>query len=95
MLPEFISEGFAELSGMTLQQVYDVYSNDATAGVHPEDVGYAINRLREHLNNNLDTCETIYRLRKGDRQLYLGQKTILRWSWALMANRLFMPFTMM
>lgn len=31
MLPEFISEGFAELSGMTLQQVYDVYSNDATA----------------------------------------------------------------
>lgn len=66
MLPEFISEGFAELSGMTLQQVYDVYSNDATAGVHPEDVGYAINRLREHLNNNLDTCETIYRLRKGD-----------------------------
>lgn len=66
MLPEFISEGFAEMTGMTITEARALYENDATAGVHPEDVPYALATLQEHLKENLDTCESIYRLRKGD-----------------------------
>lgn len=66
MLPEFISEGFAKMTGMTLPEAYDLYRNDATAGVHPDDLEYALSRLHQHLNENIPTCESIYRLRKGD-----------------------------
>lgn len=66
MMPEYISESFAAMTGMTLEEAYDLYRRDATAGVHPDDIDHTISILRQRLNNNLDTCESIYRLRKGD-----------------------------
>ena len=66
MLPEYISEGFAAMTGMSTDEAYALYKNDATAGVHPDDLDYIIDRLNQHLKNHLDTCESIYRLRKKD-----------------------------
>ena len=66
MLPEYISEGFAAMTGMSTDEAYALYKNDATAGVHPDDLDYIIGRLNQHLKNHLDTCESIYRLRKKD-----------------------------
>ncbi|WP_455654596.1 PAS domain-containing hybrid sensor histidine kinase/response regulator [Phascolarctobacterium sp.] len=66
MLPEYISDGFAAMTGMSLTEAYALYKDDAMAGVHPDDVHYCLNRLRHHLNKHLDTCESIYRLRKKD-----------------------------
>ena len=37
IVPEFISDGFAAMTGMTLEQAYALYGSDAGAGVHPED----------------------------------------------------------
>ena len=66
MLPEYISEGFAAMTGMSNDEAYALYKNDATAGVHPDDLDYIIGRLNQHLKKHLDTCESIYRLRKKD-----------------------------
>lgn len=66
MLPEYISEGFAAMTGMSTDEAYALYKNDATAGVHPNDLDYIIGRLNQHLKKHLDTCESIYRLRKKD-----------------------------
>ena len=66
MLPEYISEGFAAMTGMSTDEAYALYKNDATAGVHPDDLDYIIGRLNQHLKKHLDTCESIYRLRKTD-----------------------------
>lgn len=66
MLPEYISEGFAAMTGMSTDEAYALYKNDATAGVHPDDLDYIIGRLNQHLKKHLDTCENIYRLRKKD-----------------------------
>lgn len=66
MLPEYISEGFAAMTGMSTDEAYALYKNDATAGVHPDDLDYIIGRLNPHLKKHLDTCESIYRLRKKD-----------------------------
>lgn len=66
MLPEYISEGFAAMAGMSTDEAYALYKNDATAGVHPDDLDYIIGRLNQHLKKHLDTCESIYRLRKKD-----------------------------
>lgn len=37
--PEFFSEGFAALSGMTRQEAEEMYGQDAMSGVHPDDRG--------------------------------------------------------
>ena len=66
MLPEYISEGFAAMTGMSTDEAYALYKNDATAGVHPDDLDCIIGRLNQHLKKHLDTCESIYRLRKKD-----------------------------
>ena len=66
MLPEYISEGFAAMTGMSTDEAYALYKNDATAGVHPDDLDYIIGRLNQHLKKHLDTCESIYRLRRKD-----------------------------
>lgn len=66
MLPEYISEGFAAMTDMSTDEAYALYKNDATAGVHPDDLDYIIGRLNQHLKKHLDTCESIYRLRKKD-----------------------------
>ena len=66
MLPEYISEGFAAMTGMSTDEAYALYKNDATAGIHPDDLDYIIGRLNQHLKKHLDTCESIYRLRKKD-----------------------------
>ena len=66
MLPEYLSEGFAAMTGMSTDEAYALYKNDATAGVHPDDLDYIIGRLNQHLKKHLDTCESIYRLRKKD-----------------------------
>lgn len=66
MLPEYISEGFAAMTGMSTDEAYALYKNDATAGLHPDDLDYIIGRLNQHLKKHLDTCESIYRLRKKD-----------------------------
>lgn len=66
MLPEYISDGFAAMTCMSTVEAYALYKNDATAGVHPDDLDYIIGRLNQHLKKHLDTCESIYRLRKKD-----------------------------
>ncbi len=66
LVPEFISDGFAAMTGMTLEQVHALYGHDAGAGVHPDDAGYALSRIRRQMDTGLDSCETVYRLRKGE-----------------------------
>lgn len=75
IVPEFISDGFAAMTGMTLEQAYALYGSDAGAGVHPEDVDYVLARIRGQVETGLDSCETVYRLRKGE-QDYIWVKNI-------------------
>ena len=75
IVPEFISDGFAAMTGMTLEQAYALYGSDAGAGVHPEDADYVLARIRGLVETGLDSCETVYRLRKGE-QSYIWVKNI-------------------
>ena len=66
MMPEYISDGFAELSGMPLDEVWRICEKDAMAGVHPEDRARVNERMAEYIRNDENYCEMAYRLRKGD-----------------------------
>ena len=73
MVPEFLSDGFAEMVEMSPEAAWELYQKDALAGVHPEDR----ERLKEQLNRCIserqEHYEIVYRLRKG-KQGYLWVK---------------------
>lgn len=62
--PEYLSDGFAEMLGMSHESAWKMYRENALSGVHPDD--------REYVRENLDQCikerreryELQYRLRK-------------------------------
>ena len=66
MAPEFLSEGFAALTGMTLKDAWDLYRDDAMAGVHPEDKETVNLRMAEYVSSGESQYELVYRLKKGD-----------------------------
>ncbi len=66
MKPEYISDGFAELSGMPLDRVWQICKEDVMAGVHPEDRKKVGERMAEYIRNDENYCEMVYRLRRGD-----------------------------
>lgn len=65
-VPEFISNGFAAMTHMTVQEAFDLYSKDILAGVHPDDIKILHEKLRELLTEGADQCELIGRMKLGD-----------------------------
>lgn len=65
-IPEFISEGFASLCGMTPEEMRELYEHDAMAGVHPEDRLRLSKELQEYIQAQNECGEFIYRLVRAD-----------------------------
>lgn len=63
-VPEYISEGFAEMTGMAMEEVWRLYQEDALTGVHPDDREYVHRRLNTYIASGENHCEMVYRLRK-------------------------------
>ncbi|WP_418703973.1 PAS domain-containing protein [Anaerotruncus massiliensis (ex Liu et al. 2021)] len=66
MIPEFLSDGFAAMTGMTQEAAWELYRRDAMAGVHPDDREAVAARMAEFIGGGESSCELIYRLKKGD-----------------------------
>ena len=54
--PEFMSQGFADIFGLSLEQLWAVYKEDAMAGVHPDDRTRLAHDLSEYLNGDKETA---------------------------------------
>lgn len=65
-VPEYMSRGFAELLGMTLEEAWDVYRDDASAGVLPEDWKQMEQQIRQYLKEGVGHFSLEYRIRKKD-----------------------------
>ena len=65
-VPEFISDGFASLCGMTPEEMRELYKHDAMAGVHPEDRLRLAKELQEYAQTQNECGEFIYRLLRAD-----------------------------
>lgn len=63
--PEFLSEGFTSMTGMTQEEAWALYRQDAMAGVHPEDREKLNQKIEEYIASQDSRCEAIYRLKKG------------------------------
>lgn len=65
MRPEYLSDGFAVMTGMTLDEAWELYRDDAMAGVHPEDRETVCRQMDAYIESGDNHCEIVYRLQKG------------------------------
>ena len=64
--PEFISEGFASLIGMSRQEAWKLYGTDAMFGVHPDDKEKLQRKLNDFFGGTEETISLVYRLSYGN-----------------------------
>ena len=65
IIPEYLSEGFAELTDMTQTEALSFYRQDALMGVHPDDRGRAEKEIVEHIAKDREHFIMEYSIRKG------------------------------
>lgn len=65
ILPEYISDGFAAMTHMTLEEAKELYGQDALAGIVQEDVEQVKEQLACYLKRGRGHCEVTSRLRRG------------------------------
>ena len=66
MTPEYLSDGFADMVGMSMDEAWDMYKQDALSGVHPDDQDYVKQELDRCIRENCDRKDLQYRLKKGN-----------------------------
>lgn len=64
-VPEFLSAGFAAMTGTTPEQAWKLYGKNAMAGVHPEDAPQLLEQLKEAMAHAYCRCDLTYRLQNG------------------------------
>ena len=65
IIPEYISEGLAATTGMSLEDTWKLYQKDALTGVHPEDLEHVRKQLAAYFVSGKSHWEIEYRLLKG------------------------------
>ena len=63
---EFISAGFAAMTGVTVEQAWEIYGEDTMASVHPKDRPYLIQQLETLFSQHHTHGELFYRIQDGN-----------------------------
>lgn len=66
MTPEFISDGFAAMTHMSVDEAVELYEGDILAGIHPEDVENVKEMLDQCFKQGKEHGELIGRMIRGD-----------------------------
>lgn len=66
LIPEYISEGFASMCHMTVEEVENVYKNDIFASFHSDDSDNIKNKVLDSINSGNSHCELTGRLKLKD-----------------------------
>lgn len=64
--PEYFSDGYAALTGMSMEELWREYGGDAMAAVHPDDVDRLNAETEAFLASGEDQHEFSYRIRRRD-----------------------------
>ena len=65
MTTEFLSDGFAAATGMEPEEAWQLYRQDALAGVHPDDREATRVKVAAFAASGESHCELTFRLRRG------------------------------
>ena len=65
-VPEYFSDGYAAMSGMTMEELWENYGEDGMSGVHPDDLDQLNRDLEAFIDSGEEQREFIYRVKRGD-----------------------------
>lgn len=66
MVPEYISEGFAAMIHMPVEEIHKLLKEDIFAGCYPEDIPGNREKLAEYMDSGQGHCELTARMKGGD-----------------------------
>ena len=66
MSPEYMSGGFSEMLKMTAHDAWNLYKEDVTAGVHPDDRDRVRREMSGFIQSGESQYKAVYRLKRGD-----------------------------
>lgn len=66
LVSEFISDGYAAMTHMTVEEAEKMYEKDILAGIYPEDVKGIREKLQSYIRNGEGNCELTARVMQGD-----------------------------
>lgn len=73
--PEYLSDGFAEMLHMSIEDAWDIYEKDALSGVHPDDKAVVRQSLETCISEKRERYELQYRLKRaGDEYIWVNAK---------------------
>lgn len=65
-IPEYFSEGYAALCGMSIEELWKAYGGNAMAAVHPDDVDQLNAESAAFLASGEEQAEFVYRIQRWD-----------------------------
>ena len=77
MVPEYLSDGFMAMSGMTKEEAWDLNRDDVMTSVHPEDRAMVNSKMAEYISSGKSSCELLYRLKKGSSYIWVKNSLTL------------------
>lgn len=66
MTPEYLSDGFAAMTHMTIDEAWRLYEGNAMDGVHPDDKETVASKIAEYIASGENQYQITYRLKRGD-----------------------------
>ena len=73
--PEYFSDGYAMLSGMSMEEVWKSYGEDGMAAVHPTDVEQLNAELSDFMASGEEQREFTYRIKRGWEYIWIKNMT--------------------
>ncbi|WP_302327380.1 ATP-binding protein [Enterocloster lavalensis] len=65
-VPEYLSDGYAVLCGMSMDELWKLYGEDGMAAVHPDDVEQLNSELADFVASGEEQREFTYRIKSGN-----------------------------
>ena len=66
MIPEFLSDGFAAMTGMSVDEAWEMYRQDIRVGINQEDQTHVNEQMAAYISGGTSQCEIVYRMKKGN-----------------------------
>ena len=66
IVPEYLSEGFAAMTDMTVEDAWRLYRHDILDGFYPDDRETAMKQINACITGAQKQCEIVCRLKKGN-----------------------------
>lgn len=66
LIPEFMSEGFAAMTGRTEAEMLQIYQKEVTGCLHPDDKERTRSLIQNYIDTEKGPCEVVYRLMHSD-----------------------------